>query len=152
MARLGRYFVADQPLHVIQRGNDRQPVFFADEDFERFYAWLTDAARTQGCAVHAYVFMTNHVHLLVTPEHARSLPRIMQSVGRRYVGHINAARRRTGTLWGATARRRSTARTICCAACATSSSIRCARAWYRGRRIIAGRATARTSWGRPTRC
>jgi len=99
MARLGRYFVADQALHVIQRGNDRKPVFFAEEDYAQYRAWLIEAAETYGLAVHAHVLMTNHVHLLVTPAEPDSLPRTMQSLGRRYVRHINTLHRRTGTLW-----------------------------------------------------
>lgn len=99
MARLGRYFLPGQPLHVIQRGNNRAPIFFHDEDYTRYRDWLARAAAEQGCAVHAYVLMTNHVHLLVTPESADSLPRLMQSLGRRYVRSVNAAYRRTGTLW-----------------------------------------------------
>jgi REP-associated tyrosine transposase len=99
MARLGRYFLPGQPLHVIQRGNNRAPIFFDDEDYARYRDWLARAAGEHGCAVHAYVLMTNHMHLLVTPERADSLPRLMQSLGRRYVRYINAAYRRTGTLW-----------------------------------------------------
>ena len=99
MARLGRYFLAGQPLHAIQRGNDRAPIFFDDEDRTFCLAWLAEAAARYGCAIHAYVLMTNHVHLLVTPSDAESLPRTMQSLGRRYVRHVNAAYRRTGTLW-----------------------------------------------------
>lgn len=74
MARLGRYFVADQPLHVIQRGNNRQPIFFEDENYARYREWLAEAAAEYGCAVHAYVLMTNHVHLLVTPKKKESCP------------------------------------------------------------------------------
>ena len=85
MARLGRYFVKDQPLHVIQRGIDRQAVFYEDADYRHYRDWLMDAAKTYGARVHAYVLMPNHVHLLVTPEDADSLPRTMQSLGRRYV-------------------------------------------------------------------
>ena len=99
MARLGRYFLPDQPLHVIQRGNNRQAIFFAAEDYARYRDWLAEAAARAGCAVHAYVLMTNHVHLLATPARADSLPRMMQLLGRRYVRHINAAYRRSGTLW-----------------------------------------------------
>jgi putative transposase len=99
MARLGRYFLPDQALHVIQRGNDRQAVFFTPDDYARYRDWLVAAAGEYGCAVHAYVLMTNHVHLLVTPSSAESLPRTMQSLGRRYVRHVNWAHRRTGTLW-----------------------------------------------------
>ena len=99
MARLGRYFLPDQPLHVIQRGNNREAVFFCDEDYERYRAWLSEAAARHGCAIHAYVLMTNHVHLLLTPSAAHSLPRLMQALGRRYVRYVNDAYRRTGTLW-----------------------------------------------------
>ena len=99
MARLGRYFLPDQPLHVIQRGNNRTAIFFDEADRRRYLDWLAAAAAEHGCAVHAYVLMTNHVHLLVTPGAADSLPRTMQSLGRRYVRHINAIRRRSGTLW-----------------------------------------------------
>jgi putative transposase len=97
--RLGRYFLADQPLHVIQRGNDRQAVFFSDDDREAYLAWLLAASRKHGCLIHAYVLMTNHVHLLATPALSHSLPRTMQSLGRRYVRYLNDAHRRTGTLW-----------------------------------------------------
>ena len=99
MPRLGRYFLPDQPQHVIQRGNDRQAVFFTDEDREVYLAWLLAAARKHGCLLHAYVLMTNHMHLLATPARADSLPRMMQSLGRRYVRYLNDAHRRTGTLW-----------------------------------------------------
>lgn len=99
MTRLGRYFLPDQPLHVIQRGNNRQDIFFAAEDRQRYRDWLAEASASNGLAVHAYVFMTNHVHLLVTPRMPDSLPRVMQSLGRRYVRYVNAAYRRTGTLW-----------------------------------------------------
>jgi putative transposase len=99
LARLPRYFVPGLPLHVIQRGNNRAPVFFAPEDQALFRDWLTEAAAAEDCAVHAYVLMTNHIHLLATPARADSLPRLMQSLGRRYVGYVNRARGRTGTLW-----------------------------------------------------
>ena len=99
MARLGRYFIPDQPLHVIQRGNDRKPVFFDDDDFAQYRDWLIAAAEANRLTVHAYVLMTNHVHLLVTPAAADSLPRTMQTLGRRYVRYFNTCYRRTGTLW-----------------------------------------------------
>jgi putative transposase len=99
MAHLGRYFLAEQPLHVIQRGNNREAVFYCDEDYERYREWLAAAAAENDCAIHAYVLMTNHVHLLVTPDAPESVPRMMQALGRRYVRYVNAAYRRTGTLW-----------------------------------------------------
>jgi REP-associated tyrosine transposase len=99
MARRGRYFLRDKPLHVIQRGNDRQAIFFAAADYERYHDWLREAAAACGCAVHAYVLMTNHVHLLVTPAGAAAMPEMMQALGRRYVRDLNRRYRRTGTLW-----------------------------------------------------
>jgi putative transposase len=99
MARLGRYFLPDQPLHLIQRGNNRQAIFFAEGDYGRYRDWLAEAADEYRLAIHAYVLMPNHVHLLATPARADSLPRVMQSLGRRYVRYVNDAHGRTGTLW-----------------------------------------------------
>jgi putative transposase len=99
MARLPRFFVPDTPQHVIQRGNNRQAIFVSPADRAFFKDCLMHAARRNGVAIHAYVLMTNHVHLLVTPEAATSLPRTMQSVGRVYVRYFNSTRERSGTLW-----------------------------------------------------
>ncbi len=86
-------------MHLIQRGNNREAVFFDEEDHARYRDWLAAAAAEYGCAIHGYVLMTNHVHLLVTPQAAESVPRTMQALGRRYVRHVNTTYRRTGTLW-----------------------------------------------------
>ena len=99
MPRLPRFFVSDLPLHVIQRGNDRAPIFGGRDDLEFFRTCLAHAARDQGVAIHAYVLMTNHVHLLVTPSCVTSVPKMMQSLGRIYVQYFNSTYRRTGTLW-----------------------------------------------------
>jgi putative transposase len=99
MVRLARYDVPDIPRHVIQRGNNRGVTFVADEDYVFYLECLEEASMRSGCAVHAYVLMTNHVHLLVTPDSADGLGRMMQSVGRRYVRHFNHVQQRTGTLW-----------------------------------------------------
>ncbi len=99
MARLGRYFVADQPLHVIQRGNNKSRIFFTRDDATSFLGWLGDAAARYGLSIHAYVLMPNHIHLLASPQDADSLPRTMQSVGRRYVRYLNRRIERSGTLW-----------------------------------------------------
>ena len=99
MTRLGRFFLADQPLHVIQRGNDRGAIFFRPEDHALYRTLLGEAARHHGCAVHAYVLMTNHVHVLLTPRAGGSVSRLMQWLGTRYVRRVNTAHRRTGTLW-----------------------------------------------------
>ena len=83
MARLPRYFVPEIPLHLIQRGNNRQVIFADDEDFTHFRDCLLDASRREGLAIHAYVLMTNHLHLLATPAVETSAGRTLQSVGRR---------------------------------------------------------------------
>jgi REP element-mobilizing transposase RayT len=80
MTRLGRYFLEDQPLHVIQRGDNRSAIFFCDDDYVRYLGWPAVTAAGYGCAIHAYGLMTNHVHLLVTPATAESVPRMMQSL------------------------------------------------------------------------
>lgn len=85
--------------HIVQRGNDRQPCFFEDADRRRYLEDLREAALKHGCDVHAYVLMTNHVHLLVTPSDAGQISAMMQSLGRRYVGYVNVRHHRTGTLW-----------------------------------------------------
>lgn len=99
MARLPRYFVEGQPQHLIQRGNNREPIFAGDDDYSFYLECLQEAAERHGCAFHAFVLMTNHVHLLVTPETEQSLPKTLQSVGRRYVQSFNTTYDRTGTLW-----------------------------------------------------
>lgn len=99
MARQPRLTVAGYPHHVIQRGNDRQAIVRDDADRERFLALLTEQAAIFKVAVHAYVLMDNHVHLLATPETDDGLPKLMQAVGRSYVRYFNAKHSRTGTLW-----------------------------------------------------
>ena len=99
MARRPRLTVIGVPQHVIQRGNNRQATFFADEDYRLFLAYLSEAARKHDCSVHAYVLMTNHVHLLLTPNQPDAVSRTMQDVGRRYVQYVNFTYRRSGTLW-----------------------------------------------------
>ena len=99
MPRHPRYDLLDVPQHVIQRGHNRQPIFFCDEDYRFYLAAVQHAAERSGCAIHAYVLMTNHIHLLVTPSQANGLAKLMQAIGRRYVPYINATYHRTGTLW-----------------------------------------------------
>ena len=99
MARKPRFNLIEIPLHVVQRGNNRQPTFFADEDYRFYLDCLGEAAIKYRCALHAYVLMTNHVHLLVTPGIPEGLSRMMQSVGRRYVQYVNYSYKRSGTLW-----------------------------------------------------
>ena len=86
-------------MHVVMRGNDRRDIFLREGDRHFFRACLDDAFRLQGVALHAYVFMTNHVHMLVTPARRDSIGRALQSVGPRYVGYFNRHHERTGSLW-----------------------------------------------------
>ena len=99
MARQARYTIPGIPQHVIQRGNNRKPCFFEENDYFRYWQYLKEAANTNDAIVHAYVFMTNHVHLLVTPQHEHSISFMMQDLGRKYVRYVNKTQNRTGTLW-----------------------------------------------------
>ena len=99
MARLSRLCVVGAPHHVIQRGNNRQACCARTQDFAAYAAWLNEYARKHGVAVHSWVFMTNHVHLLVTPSSSDGLSQMMQCLGRRYVRYFNETHQRTGTLW-----------------------------------------------------
>jgi putative transposase len=99
MPRRTRIHLDGFPLHVVQRGHNRQRCFFSDADHAKYLWWLAEALREAECALHAYVLMTNHVHLLLTPARATAIPNIMMSVGRRYVQYINRKYGRTGTLW-----------------------------------------------------
>jgi putative transposase len=99
MARLPRFVVPGQPLHLTQRGNNRSACFIDSADFERYRQSLYEACRRSACAIHAYVLMTNHIHLLVTPLEECGPARMMQMVGQRYVRSFNARRHRSGTLW-----------------------------------------------------
>jgi putative transposase len=99
MARLPRSKVAGFPHHVIQRGNNRQPVFADVADYQRYLYLLHEISADQGVALHAYVLMTNHVHLLATPDADEGISRFMQALGRRYVRWFNDRHQRTGTLW-----------------------------------------------------
>lgn len=99
MARLPRLTVAEFPHHVIQRGNDRQPIFRDAGDQERLLGLLGEYASREKVAIHSYVLMDNHFHLLLTPQTQIGIPRMMQGVGRTYVQYFNRRHRRTGTLW-----------------------------------------------------
>ena len=99
MARIPRQVIAGYPYHVIQRGHNRQQVFVDDVDRREFLGWLKEAAEVHGLAIHAYVLMDNHVHLLCTPAQGDSLALTVQAVGRRYVRRFNRRHGRSGTLW-----------------------------------------------------
>ena len=99
MARLPRLTVPGYPHHIIQRGNNKQAIFAQTADYDFLLGLLDEYARKHQVAVHGYVLMTNHLHLVATPETESGIPKMMQSVGRRYVRHFNARQARTGTLW-----------------------------------------------------
>lgn len=99
MARLHRLSPAGIPQHVIQRGNNRQACFNSDEDFAAYAYWLKEYADKYQVQIHAWVFMTNHVHLLVTPIKESAVSQMMQSLGRCYVRYYNKTYQRSGTLW-----------------------------------------------------
>jgi len=86
-------------MHIIQRGNNRQACFFADEDYQFFLDCLVKLAKRFRCALHAYVLMTNHFHLLLTSELEAGPSLLMKFLGQRYVQYVNRAYRRTGSLW-----------------------------------------------------
>jgi putative transposase len=99
MARLPRLVVPHQPHHIIQRGNDRQAIVRDEEDCQRFIAWLKECAKFYRVAVHAYVLMPNHVHLLATPIDKEGLAQMMQRLGRYYVPWFNHKYQRYGGLF-----------------------------------------------------
>jgi len=99
MPRQQRYRIPDIPQHVIARGNDRRACFFDPSDYRNYLELLREASARHRCEIHAYVLMTNHVYLLVTPRVSDGISRMMQAVGRRYVQQMNAPYGRTGTLW-----------------------------------------------------
>lgn len=99
MARRPRLILEGQAHHIVQRGHNRDPVFFDETDYETYREALGGAASRYGCSIHAYCLMTNHVHLLVTPQTAIGLSRMMQMTGRLYVRAVNKKYNRSGTLW-----------------------------------------------------
>ncbi|SIQ99675.1 putative transposase [Solilutibacter tolerans] len=99
MARLPRLDLPGIPQHIVQRGNNRLPCFLDDADRARYRHLLGEALLATSCQLHAYVLMDNHVHLLATPPEKGAIGRMMQVLGRQYVGQFNARHGRTGTLW-----------------------------------------------------
>jgi putative transposase len=99
MPRKPRFYLPGIAVHIVQRGNARQAVFFDDSNYRAYLNWLFEGASKHGCSVHAYVLMTNHVHLLATPDSKDSISRMIQFVGRNYVTYINNQFGRSGTLW-----------------------------------------------------
>jgi len=99
MARRPRINLEGVPQHVIQRGNNRQACFFSVVDYTVYLDKLLHYSKKYAVDVHAFVLMTNHVHLLVTPNTEQGISQVMQSLGRYYVRYVNQVHGRTGTLW-----------------------------------------------------
>jgi len=99
MPRKTRMYIPGVPTHVVQRGNNRSATFFCDNDYRYYQQALAEGMRRYGGQLHAYCLMTNHVHLLITPDYPDSISRIMQHIGRLYVGYVNKHYKRSGTLW-----------------------------------------------------
>ena len=153
MARLPRLIVPEQPHHVIQTGNNNQQVFQDGEDYHAFLGWLRTAAKNYKVAIHAYVLMPNHLHLLVTPSDEHGLAQMMQWVGRYYVPYFNQKYGRSGTLWNGrykTSLIDADAYFLLCSRYIEST--RCAAAWWArwktmpGPAIATTPASARTGW------
>lgn len=99
MVRLTRVAPIGIPQHIIQRGNNRQVCFGSEEDMKAYLSWLKSFSNKYSVEIHAWVLMTNHVHLLCTPQEENAISRMMQSIGRMYVRYYNHTNKRSGTLW-----------------------------------------------------
>ena len=99
MPRKKRFYQPGVPVHAFQRGHNKEPVFFQNEDYLAYLRFLKASSDALDCSVHAYVLMTNHVHLLVTPKAADAIGLLFQSIGRQFVPYINKTYRRRGSLW-----------------------------------------------------
>ena len=99
MPRHPRIIVPNTPQHIIQRGNNRQACFYADDDYQFYLEWLKEYADKTECCIHAYVLMTNHVHLLVSAEKTDAIGALMKALGQRYTQYVNKIYKRSGTLW-----------------------------------------------------
>ncbi len=99
MARLPRIVIPNQPLHIMHRGNNRQDIFKSEDDMIRIKEDTEQSLTKANCALHAYVIMTNHLHLLITPKDKANLTLFMQSMANRYARYFNTKYQHTGTMW-----------------------------------------------------
>lgn len=99
MPRKPRFFLSNVPVHIVQRGLSREPVFFESQDYATYAYWMKESSQRYDVAIHAFVLMTNHVHMLVTPKIHDAVSPFMQFLGRRYVPYINFKYGRSGTIW-----------------------------------------------------
>ena len=94
-----RFYLPGVPAPIVQRGHSREPVFFEREDYQAYLGWLQEASERYNCKAHAYVLMTNHIHILTTPEDKNSISLMMQYIGRQYVPYINQTYGSSGLIW-----------------------------------------------------
>lgn len=99
MPRKPRFYLPDIPVHIVQRGHSREPVFFETADYQAYLHWLNEASVRYECQIHAYVLMTNHIHILSTPKTRNSISLMMQYLGRQYVPYINRSYGTSGSIW-----------------------------------------------------
>jgi len=99
MPRKPRFFLPNVPVHMMIRGNNHHAVFADDEDRRAYLGWLKEACQIHGCAVHSYVLMTNHVHILLSAEEPNNISKLSQAIGRKYVPYFNHKYAKSGTLW-----------------------------------------------------
>jgi putative transposase len=99
MPRAARVVLADVPLHIVQRGNNRADCFFREEDYTAYLRYLGYCSRNFDCSVHAYCLMTNHVHLLLTPHTTSACAPFMKALAQSYAQYINKSAKRSGSLW-----------------------------------------------------
>ncbi|MFD2231218.1 transposase [Alkalimarinus sediminis] len=99
MPRKPRFYLPNVPVHIVHRGHSRSAVFFEDQDYSTYLYWLKKAAEKYSLSIHAFVLMTNHVHLLVTPKLGEDVSLFMQYIGRRYVPYINHKYGKSGSIW-----------------------------------------------------
>ena len=99
MARKPRFKIAGVAQLITQRGNNKQAVFFSEQDYSYYLKILNEAAMQEECQIHAFVLMANHIHLLATPNTPDGISQLMKTTGQRYVSYINKLEKRSGTLW-----------------------------------------------------
>lgn len=99
MPRKPRFFLPDLPVHMVVRGNGRRDVFIEDADYQCYLKWIKEALEERECRCHAYVLMSNHVHLLVSAKEPENISKLSQHIGRKYVPYFNSKYNSSGTLW-----------------------------------------------------
>ena len=99
MPRKPRFYLPGVPVHIVQRGHSREPVFFEDDDYRAYLHWLKEGAERYKIDIHAYALMTNHIHILATASGKDGVTRMMQYIGRHYVPYINHTYGTSGSIW-----------------------------------------------------